>query len=455
MQLATCFSWLSPLRASFTRLLFRPFLVLLGAASVPVLAAERVAAFSAAQAPVAQTGAAADELRKRLASVRLPAGFVIELAALVPNARLMAVAPSGRVVIVGTRKDTLWALLDRGVGSAADAAKWEVRPFASAMGWHAPHGLCWAPDGGLIVAQLNRVSRFAPIDWLALKPAGAGHTSVAEPLVQGRDAADGTVRFNDLVRPGELIHPAWETTFHGSRVCRIGPDGKLYLYVGQPHNVPPRERLEEYARLGMGGIIRMSPQDGSGREVYARGIRNSVGIAFHPTTGQLWFTDNQTDGMGDDIPPGELNRVTAAGQHFGYPWLGGRSVRIREYGYDKDPLPPDLVPPQIEWEAHAADLGLMFYTGSQFPAQYRGGIFSAQHGSWNRSSPVGARIMFTSLKADGSADRTSVFAEGWLGRPGKPYWGRPVDVAMLPDGSLLVSDDHAGAIYRIRYTGKP
>lgn len=397
---------------------------------------KRIAAFDSAKPLVAQSGDAANELRKLLAAIRLPNGFTIELFALVPNARTMAVAPSGRAVFVGTRRDTLWLVLDRSDRSAA-ASKLEVRSFAASMPWNAPHGLCWAADGGLIVAQLNRVSRFAPTDWLAL---AAG--------------ANTSVEFSDIVAAGTLIPRAYETTFHGSRTCRIGPDGKLYLFVGQPHNVPPRDRLDEYARIGMGTIVRMDPRNGAGREVYARGIRNSVGMSFNPANGQLWFTDNQTDNMGDDIPPGELNRVTAAGQHFGYPWLGGRSVRIREQGYDKDELPPALVAPEIEWDAHAADLGMMFYTGSQFPARYRGGIFSAQHGSWNRRSPIGARIMFTSLKKDGSAERTEVFAEGWLGRPGKPYWGRPVDVAMMPDGSLLVSDDHAGAIYSIRYTGK-
>jgi glucose/arabinose dehydrogenase len=154
--------------------------------------------------------------------------------------------------------------------------------------------------------------------------------------------------------------------------------------------------------------------------------------------------------MGDDIPPGELNRATQAGQHFGYPWVCGK-VRIKENGYDQDPLPADLVYPQVEMEAHAADLGLSFYTGTKFPAKYRGGLFSAQHGSWNRTTPIGARIMFTSLKPDGTAEKTEVFAEGWLDPASGTYRGRPVDVVPMKDGSLLVSDDFAGAIYRITY----
>jgi len=157
--------------------------------------------------------------------------------------------------------------------------------------------------------------------------------------------------------------------------------------------------------------------------------------------------------MGDDTPPGELNRATAAGQDFGYPLVCGH-VRITENGYDKDPLPANLVYPQVEMAAHAADLGLTFYTGNKFPAKYRGGIFSAQHGSWNRTTPIGARVMFTSLKPDGTAEKTEVFAEGWLDPDTHRYRGRPVDVAQLPDGSILVSDDFAGALYRISYAGE-
>jgi len=189
--------------------------------------------------------------------------------------------------------------------------------------------------------------------------------------------------------------------------------------------------------------------DGSEREVYAWGVRNSVGMDFNPANGELWFTDNQVDGMGDLIPPGELNRATGPGEQFGHPWYGGGSVRTNEYANE---TPPDgIVMPAVEMDPHAADLGMMFYNGTQFPKKYRGGIFSAQHGSWNRTDPIGARVMFTAINEDGSAGATEVFAEGWLNESGE-YLGRPVDVAMLKDGSLLVSDDLAGAIYRISYT---
>ena len=252
------------------------------------------------------------------------------------------------------------------------------------------------------------------------------------------------------MKQGELIPETEESFNHTARVCRIGPDNKLYIALGQPFNVPAPEKAELYGQQGIGGIIRMD-RDGKNREVFARGIRNSVGIEFNPKNGDLWFTDNQVDGMGDDIPPGELNRVTSPGQHFGFPWYGGGKIRTAEY---KDSEPPaNAVFPEVEMVAHAADLGLVAYGKTMFPEKYRGGVFSAQHGSWNRTTPVGARVMFTSLKPDGSADKTEVFAEGWLDESTGEYLGRPVDVAVLADGSLLVSDDLGGAIYRIWYQG--
>ncbi|MEO6959469.1 MAG: PQQ-dependent sugar dehydrogenase, partial [Burkholderiaceae bacterium] len=219
---------------------------------------------------------------------------------------------------------------------------------------------------------------------------------------------------------------------------------------GNPFNVPPKEKLDLYDKVGMMGIIRMDT-DGKNREVFAHGVRNSVGMDFNPKDNTLWFTDNQVDGMGDDTPPGELNHATQAGQNFGFPYYGGGKVRTEEY--KNDPVPANVVFPQVEMAAHAADLGMSFYNGTMFPEKYRGGIFSAQHGSWNRSTPVGARIMFTSLKDDGTADKTEVFADGWL-TPNHEYLGRPVDVEVMRDGSLLVSDDYAGAVYRISYAGK-
>jgi glucose/arabinose dehydrogenase len=379
--------------------------------------------------PIPQTGKNADAIRENLKRIKLPPGFKIDLYAIVPDARHMAVAPSTNMLFVGTRKTTVWAVTDRNSSGAAT----EVKPFAPSLKFQVPNGVCWTRDGILIVAEHNRILAF---------PA-------AEFFYEGPDVALG-----ELVPQGKLIPVEEESFNHGARTCRVGKDGLLYVSLGQPHNVPPRDKLKLYSDAGIGGIIRMNAGDGSKREVYARGIRNSVGIEFNPKNSDLWFTDNQTDGMGDDTPPGELNRATRAGQHFGYPWLGGKNVRIKEFGYDKDTPPAGTTPPEVEMPAHAADLGLTFYTGNKFPAKYRGGIFSAQHGSWNRTTPIGARIMFTSLKADGSGDKTEVFAEGWLDQETRQYRGRPVDVANLPDGSLLVSDDFAGAIYRITYAGE-
>ena len=379
-------------------------------------------------APVPQTGRHADAIREDLKRIKLPPGFKIDLYAVVPDARHMAVAPSTNMLFVGTRKTTVWTVTDRNGDGIAD----EVKSFAPSVDFKVPNGVCWTKDGFLIVVEQNRVLSF---------PAAAFS-------YRGPDIA-----VIEVVPQGKLIPPEEESFNHGARVCRVGKDGMLYIALGQPFNVPPRGKLALYREQGIGGIIRLNAFDGSRREVYARGIRNSVGIDFNPKDGTLWFTDNQTDGMGDDTPPGELNRATAAGQDFGYPWVCGH-VRITENGYDKDPLPPNLVYPQIEMVAHAADLGLTFYTGNKFPAKYRGGIFSAQHGSWNRTIPIGARVMYTSLRADGTADKTEVFAEGWLDPQTQRYRGRPVDVAQLPDGSILVSDDFAGALYRIWYAGE-
>jgi glucose/arabinose dehydrogenase len=372
---------------------------------------------------VPQTGRDAEDINKSLARIKLPPGFKISLYAIVPDARHMAVGPNGVTIFVGTRKTRVWAVTDRKKRRVAD----EVKAFAPSIEFNIPNGVCFSKDGFLFVVEQNRVLTF---------PA-------AEFFYEGPDVAAGIV-----VKQGELIPPEEESYNHTARVCRIGSDNKLYIAIGQPFNVPPPEKMDIFNKWGIGGIIRMD-RDGKNREVYTRGVRNSVGIDFNPVNKELWFTDNQVDDMGDDIPPGELNRQTALGQNFGFPWYGGGKVRTNEY---KDQQPPkDVIFPAVEMAAHAADLGMTFYTGKMFPAAYRNGIFSAEHGSWNRTKPVGARIMFTSVKPDGSVGETKVFAEGWLDPQTDEYYGRPVDVAQLPDGSLLVSDDFAGAIYRISH----
>ncbi len=370
---------------------------------------------------VDQGGAKAENIRRTLERITLPPGFSIDLYAIVPDARHIAVGPQGVATFVGTRKSDVWVVTDRDKDRVAD----EVKRFAPSLAFDIPNGPCFSPDGFLYIAERNRVLVF---------PA-------AEFFYESPDVA----AFN-VVKQGELIPVEEESFNHTARVCALGPDGKLYISLGQPYNVAPREKLDLYTETGIGGIIRVNT-DGTGREVYTYGVRNSVGHAFHPVTGELWWTDNQVDGMGDDIPPGELNRQTEAGQHFGHPWYGGGTVRTNEY---KDDTPPEgIVHPAVETIAHAADLGMMFYTGRMFPEAYRNGIFSAQHGSWNRTDPVGARVMFTSIAEDGTATMVP-FAEGWIDENGE-YLGRPVDVQQLRDGSILVSDDLAGALYRISY----
>ena len=374
---------------------------------------------------IPQTGPKADAIKRNLAKIKLPPGFHIGLYALVPDARHMAVGPQGIVTFVGTRKSQIYAVTDRGKTGVAE----EVKPFASTINLVIPNGPCFSKDGFLFVVEQNRVLMYPAAEFFYESP-----DVVAVPIVP----------------QGELIPKDEESYNHTARVCRVGPDNKLYIALGQPFNVPAPDKLDLYRKWGIGGIIRMD-RDGKNREVYATGIRNSVGMDFNPKDKTLWFTDNQVDGMGDDVPPGELNRATKAGQNFGFPYYGGGHVRTEEY--KNETPPPDVVFPQVETVAHGADLGMTFYTGKMFPKKYQGAIFSAQHGSWNRTVPVGARVMVTYLKEDGTAEKMEPFAEGWLDENGE-YLGRPVDVAQLRDGSLLVSDDFAGALYRIWYDGK-
>lgn len=383
---------------------------------------------------VPQTGANANAIRENLKRVKLPPGFRIELFAIVPDARHMAVAPSTNMLFVGTRKTTVWAVTDRNSDGVAD----EVKSFAPSLKFTNPNGVCWTKDGFLIVVEHNRVLNF---------PA-------AEFFYEGPDVA-----VIEVLAQGKLIPPDEESFNHGARTCRVADDGKVYVTLGQPYNVQPKEKVALYEQLGIGGMIRFNAFDGSGREVVAKGVRNSVGMDINPKDKTVWFTDNQTDGMGDDTPPGELNRITrpgSGGEHFGYPYIHGNNVVIAGTGAAPDLRgmnpPAQWTRPQVEFPAHQAQLGMAFYNGKMFPAQYQGGIFVAAHGSWNRTKPSGALINFVPVKADGTAGANSVFAEGWLDENTGTYRGRPVDVAVMKDGSLLVSDDFAGAIYRITYS---
>jgi glucose/arabinose dehydrogenase len=227
---------------------------------------------------------------------------------------------------------------------------------------------------------------------------------------------------------------------HGWKFIAFGPDGKLYVPIGAPCNIC-EHRDKRYA-----SITRMNP-DGTGFEIFARGIRNTVGFDWHPRTKELWLTDNGRDWMGDDIPPDELNHAPRKGMHFGFPYCHGKNIPDPEFGKTRGC--DQFVAPAMELGPHVAALGMRFYTGKMFPAEYRGQIFIAEHGSWNRTVPIGYRVMMVSLEGS-RATKYEVFAEGWL--QNEEPWGRPVDVLQMPDGALLISDDHAGAIYRISYT---
>ena len=378
---------------------------------------------------VPQEGRNADAIRANLQRVKLPDGFKIDLFAVVPDARHMAVAPSTNMVFVGTRKTSVWAVTDRNSDGYAD----EVKSFAPSLKFSNPNGVCFTRDGFLVLVEHNRVLNF---------PA-------AEFFYEGPDVA-----VIEVVARGKLIPVEEESFNHGARTCAIGPDNKLYITMGQPFNVQSADKIELYDKLGMGGVIRMDPFDGSGREVYARGARNPVGLDFNPADKTLWWTDNQVDGLGDDVPPGELNRSTQAGEHFGFPYWNGK-FKVAGSGAAPDlkdmAEPANAVFPQVEFPAHQAQLGMSFYTGKKFPAKYRGGVFVAAHGSWNRTTPSGAEVQFVPIRADGTAGEMEVFASGFLDPDTGVYRGRPVDVVQMKDGSILVSDDFAGAIYRISY----
>jgi len=338
--------------------------------------------------------------------VTVPPGFSIEVfAADVPGARSMTLSPAG-TLFVGTR--------DQGVVYAIPAAATSARagkPRTVARGLASPNGVA-VRNGALYVAEISRILRLDDIEARLDRPP-------APVVVTDRYPSD---------------------RHHGRKFIAFGPDGWLYVPVGAPCNVclPPGPMHET--------ITRMKP-DGSAIEVFARGVRNSVGFDWRPGTQDLWFTDNGRDMMGDDVPPDELNHAPKAGLHFGFPHCHGRAIADPQFGRDKPCA--DFTPPAAELGPHVAALGMRFYTGTMFPAQYRGRIFIAEHGSWNRSTPIGYRVTTVRLEGDRVVSYEP-FASGWLSDNGHVA-GRPVDVLVMPDGALLVSDDHAGAIYRITY----
>jgi glucose/arabinose dehydrogenase len=352
------------------------------------------------------------DVKTYIKKIQLPPGFRIDLfAENVKSARSMALGQNG-TVFVGTRYDEkgatgkVYAIVDQNKDGKAD------KVLTIAQGLNVPNGVAFH-QGNLYVAEISRILRFPKIE-------------------ENLNNPPKSIVVNDQ-------YP--KNRWHGWKFIRFGPDNKLYVPVGAPCNTCEKKQAV-YA-----SITRINP-DGSQLEIFARGIRNTVGFDWHPETKELWFTENGRDEMGDDIPPEEVNYAPKAGLHFGFPYVYGKALQDKTY---KSPMPiNEFQPAAIELQAHTAALGMRFYTGTSFPKEYKNQIFVAQHGSWNRSKPVGYKVSL--IKLDGNkAIASDDFATGWL--IGDKYWGRPVDVLVMPDGALLVSDDFANCIYRITYAG--
>ena len=331
-----------------------------------------------------------------LERIKLPPGFRIEVLAQVENARSLALGAKG-TLFVGARS-----------GGAVHAVLPGGRVVKVADGFSMPNGVAFK-DGALYVAEVGRIYRFPDIE-------------------SNLEKAKPELFFDKLPRD---VH-------HGWKFIRFGPDGKLYVPIGAPCNVCDREG---YGLIGRLDLVSKS------FEVFSRGIRNSVGFDWHPVTRELWFTDNGRDWLGDDRPADELNHAPHAGMHFGFPYCHQGDLPDPEFGRGRNCS--EFTPPARKLGPHVAALGMRFYTGTMFPPAYRNQIFIAEHGSWNRSRKIGYRISLIRLDAAGKVTSYEPFAEGWL--EGNSAWGRPVDVEVLPDGSLAVSDDEAGVVYRISF----
>jgi len=342
----------------------------------------------------------------RLRDIVLPAGFRIDFyAQSVPGARSLALSANG-IVYVGTMTHgVVYALVDANHDGVAE----DVKTIAS--GLDQPNGVAFR-SGALYVAEASRIVRFDSIDSRLDNP--------PEPVL-----------VFDSFPPA--VHHSW-------KYLAIGPDTMLYVTVGSPFNVgiPDDERYATIMRVRL---------DGTGGEVFARGVRNSVGFDWDPFARELWFTDNGRDWLGDNLPPDELNHAPRPGLNFGYPYRFGKNAPDPQYANKADSKMV-FTPSALDLGPHVAALGMKFYTGKMFPEPYRRLVFIAEHGSWNRTTPIGYRIT-TALVQGESASDYAVFAQGWL--KGTSAWGRPVDVLVMPDGALLVSDDKAGAVYRISY----
>ncbi|MHA7129090.1 PQQ-dependent sugar dehydrogenase [Algoriphagus namhaensis] len=342
--------------------------------------------------------------------LKLPEGFKIELwAADVPNARSLALSPSGVVFVGNRQEDKVYALVDTDQDGKAD------QRFTLASGLRMPNGVAFK-DGDLYVAEVSRILKFPAIE-----------SNLSNPKYE--------VVYDGYPKEGH----------HGWKFIAFGPDGMLYVPVGAPCNICESED-EIFASITRIDVNSSKPTP----EIYAHGVRNTVGFDWDPETSNLWFTDNGRDMMGDNIPDCELNVATAAGQHFGYPYWHAGDVKDPDYG-NSGKSKSEYRMPAVKVGPHVAPLGMRFYQGNQFPEEYKNQIFFAEHGSWNRSKKSGYNVGLAKREGTNAIAEEKVFISGWLDEASQEVWGRPVDIQELADGSLLISDDMAGVVYRVTY----
>lgn len=347
----------------------------------------------------------------QLDKLQLPEGFTIDVwAAEVPNARSMALSETGMVFVGNRQENNVYALVDENGDGKAESK------YILATDLRMPNGVA-IKDGDLYVAEVSRILRFKDIE-------------------------------NNLTNPTyEVVYDGYpDEAHHGWKFIAFGPDDMLYVPVGAPCNICESEDpiFASITRLDVS-------KPGAKPEIFANGVRNSVGMTWHPETKELWFTDNGRDMLGDDTPDCELNKATALGQHFGYPYWHAGTIKDPEVGSEGKEA-SFYTAPEAKLGAHTAPLGLRFYTGDQFPANYKNQLFIAKHGSWNRSKKSGYEVILARLDAAGKVSSQEVMVSGWLDQATQEAWGRPVDVQQLADGSLLISDDVANCIYRLSYT---
>ncbi len=360
-----------------------------------------------AESTVSNVSTASDDLFKKynLDKIKLPQGFTINVYAEVDKARSMTLSPNGTLFVGNKDGNKVYAVVDENKDGIAD------KVYTIAKGLNSPNGVAFR-NGSLYIACISKILRLDSIE----------------------------SRLNNPPQP-VVVYDQYPTDgLHGWKFIAFGPDGKLYVPVGAPCNICDNPN-PVYA-----SITRINT-DGTDMEIYAKGIRNTVGFDWHPVTKELWFTDNGRDNLGDNVPEDELNRAPQKGMHFGYPYCHQGNILDPEFGKGKNCS--DYIAPVKNLGPHVAALGMRFYTGKMFPAEYSNAIFIAKHGSWNRSTPIGYEVSVAKLN-DNNVTSYASFATGWL-LPDHSVIGRPVDVQQMPDGALLVSDDYNGVVYRIIY----